>query len=150
MKAHPAWLICALKPGDAVLGYYSTLRCSPVFIDDASELVPLELPLGFSAWNEKSISPTRVLTCLSSCQHSPPCARKVSQRDLPNQLLNIRSHATTTNLQNSKRAILGLNNVSYAEDVLIHRFHPLHESVRLRELEVRWQCLAVGETRRQQ
>lgn len=38
----------------------SFFNCSPVLTDEASEFVPL----GLSAWKEKSISPTRLLTCL--------------------------------------------------------------------------------------
>lgn len=64
-------VLCSLFDRDAVVVgtvrflhtgrvIHSVLYCSPVLKDEASELVPL----GSSAWKEKSISPTKVRTCL--------------------------------------------------------------------------------------
>jgi hypothetical protein len=38
-----------LAPGSPVSAHYSTFLCSLVFIEEASELAPLEVPLGLSA-----------------------------------------------------------------------------------------------------
>jgi hypothetical protein len=113
------------------LGHYSTLRCSLVFVKEASELIPLEVPLGLSAWKEKSISPTRVLTCLSSCQHGISRRNKQNSQNLLDQLLNVCGNAASTDLQHGKSAVLGLNNMPYTENVLVDRLDSSHKSIRL-------------------
>lgn len=127
--------------------FYSFFNCSLEFTDEASEFVPL----GLRAWKEKSISPTRVLTCLRSALASGGASKrqKRNQQNPPNKLLNIRRNTPATNLNDSKSAILGLHNMPDTQDTLIDGFQPARERERLRELQVGRQGLAVAQAGRE-
>lgn len=73
--------------------------------------------------------------------------RGVAHRHLLGQLLDICRYATATDLQHSERTVFGLNNMPHAQNVLVDRLDSAHESVRLGQLKVWRQCLAVAETR---
>jgi len=76
--------------------------------------------------------------------------KKKKKEHSPNQLLQISSNTPATNLQHGKRAILRLVDMPHAQDALVDRLDALRERVRLRQLEVRRQRLAVGEAGGQQ
>lgn len=72
------------------------------------------------------------------------------EKNSPNQPLQIPHNTPATNLQNGKSAVLGLINMPHAQNALVDRLDALRESVRLGQLEVRRQGLAVAEAGREQ
>ena len=114
----------------SVKGTQSSFFVSSDSIESASS----SIELGLIARNEKSISPTRVLTCLedpsSVCDSKTFGDVRHSLRNLQDVLID----TTRTNSRGSKSRVLRLRDVSHTQDILVDLVEPLDEFLMLRHL----------------